>query len=161
MDNWVCYLIMSLDTNSTYIGASNDQPKRLATHNSGKGAKYTKGQTWIPILVIEGFTSKRACLSFEAGWKRLSKKRNNGRLIPIWLQGSDVLKYGTDPKWNRIMDLLYFTHNFTFHDPKFICRPLSKLEYMFPPPLEINIFSELWINDLPWPCFVECYDFDA
>ena len=161
MSAWVCYLIMSLDSNATYIGASNDQPKRLYTHNIGKGAKYTKGQTWVPIIVIEGFEDKCACLSFESGWKRVAKRRNNSRLIALQDNCNITLKYSKDTKFNRIMDLLYFVNAFTYTHPKFICRAHTMQSINDPLELEINIFSELWINDLPWPYFIKCFEFVA
>jgi len=79
-DKWVCYLLYSLESNSTYIGSTNNAEKRLNAHNSGKGAKYTMGETWCPYLIIHGFENKIMCLSFESQWKRLSKRRNNSRM---------------------------------------------------------------------------------
>lgn len=162
MCDWVCYMIISLDSNDTYIGSSNNQPKRLENHNNNnpkikrRGAKRTRGQTWIPVIIITGFHHKNACLSFEAGWKRLSKKRNNERLLFVNLMTNNNLCYTTEPRWNRLMDLLYFVHNFTFLDTKFklnydIRHPVNQIEK-----LSVNIFMENWIADLPWPHFIEC-----
>ncbi len=144
MSYWVCYLIMSLNSNDTYIGSSNNQPKRLANHNNDnpnikrRGAKRTRGQTWVPIIIISGFHDKKACLSFEAGWKRLSRKRNNDRLSMINIINGYDLKYNRDPKWNRIMDLLYFLDNVSLLDTKF------KLNYDFRHP--INLPDKMYIN---------------
>lgn len=156
MSDWVCYMIVSLTSNDTYIGSSNNQPKRLKTHNSGgsAGAKYTRGQTWIPVLIVSGFNNKKECLSFESGWKKLAKKRNNFRLCFVNLMANTNYKYTREPKWNRIMDLLYFIHNFTLLGTKF------KLNYDIrhiinqPDNLTINIFLEDWIEILPWPYFI-------
>jgi len=38
---WYVYLLECSDS-SLYCGITNDLEKRIATHNSGKGAKYTK-----------------------------------------------------------------------------------------------------------------------
>lgn len=152
---WVCYLIASLDSNDTYVGSTNDQPKRLGTHNVGKGAKRTKGQTWIPILVISGFHDKRACLSFEAGWKRLSKSRSNKKLADINQLCDTNLSYGRDTRWNRLMDLLYFLHNTTLLDSKFVMNHDMKLPLNSPEELVMNVFMEDFIADLPWPYFIE------
>jgi predicted GIY-YIG superfamily endonuclease len=151
---------MSLDSNNTYIGSSNDQPKRLNAHNNNnpnikrKGAKRTRGQTWTPIIIISGFHHKNACLSFESGWKRLSKRRNNQRLYFINQMTGLDLSYSADPKWNRIIDLLYFTHNFTFMDTKFMLNYDIKHPVNQPEGLVIKIFMEDWIKDLPWPHFI-------
>ena len=33
----------------TYAGYTKDLKKRILLHNTGKGAKYTRGKKWIPI----------------------------------------------------------------------------------------------------------------
>lgn len=163
MTDWVCYLIMSLDSNDTYIGSSNNQARRLCDHNnrckSRRGAKRTRGQTWAPILFISGFNSKNACLSFEAGWKRLSKRRSNSRLELINCMVDDnlsyTLSYTRDPKWNRLMDLVYFTNNISFINGKFKLNHNFKHPIEAPNDLVINIFTEEWISELPFPYFVD------
>lgn len=160
MCEWLCYLLMSLDSNCTYIGSTNNFVRRLNNHNNNdpsikrKGAKRTRGQTWIPILIVTGFHHKNACLSFESGWKRLSHHRALHSLSSINQMTQHNLSYGSDPKWNRIMDLLYFVHNFTFLDTKFmlnreVCHPINQ-----PEGLVVNIFLENWIMELPWPHFI-------
>jgi putative endonuclease len=155
MSDWVCYLIMSLDTNETYIGSSNNQQKRLENHNKGKGAKRTKGRTWVTIVVVSGFHHKNACLSFEAGWKRLAKKRANTRLIPLNMMTGNSLAYSKDTKWNRIIDLLYFVHNVTLLDTHFCLNYDIRHPVNPPDQLILSIAMEEWICDLPWPFFVE------
>lgn len=155
MSDWVCYMIFSLDSNDTYIGSSNNQEKRLQTHNSGKGAKRTKGQTWTTVLVVSGFAHKNACLSFEAGWKKLAKRRNNNRLFFINLMTDNTFSYTRDTKWNRIMDLLYFMYNFTVQGTKFKLDYNNKFKINTPDQLTINIFLEEWLETLPWPFFVD------
>jgi len=156
MSDWSCYLLTSLDSTATYIGSTNDPQKRLSKHNSGTGAKYTRGKTWIPILIISGFHHKNACLSFEAGWKKLSKNRNQYKLFDISLLDGP-LNYTGDNRWKRIMDLLYFVHNVTLLDTKFrinydIRHPINQ-----PDELTMTIFFEEWITDLPWPYFINFY----
>jgi predicted GIY-YIG superfamily endonuclease len=160
MSDWICYLIMSLDSNDTYVGSSNNQPKRLNDHNNNnpnikrKGAKRTRGQTWVPILIISGFENKNACLSFESGFKRLAFRRNNNRLLLINKMSDQYLLYTKDTKWNRIMDLIYFMHNFTFIGNKFMINYDIRHPVNQPDNLIINVFMETWIKDLPWPYFV-------
>jgi len=157
MSNWVCYLISSLITNQTYIGATNNFEKRLNKHNYGKGAKKTKGQKWIPIVVISGFHHKNACLSFEAGWKRLAKTRSNIKLQPINILSSQNITYiSTDTRWNRIVDLLFFIHNVTLIDTKYKLNHNYIHPLCIPFNLTINIYAEDIISILPWPFFIEC-----
>lgn len=162
MCDWVCYLLMSLNTNQTYIGSTNNFEKRLCNHNNNnpdikrRGAKRTRGQTWVPIVIVSGFHHKNACLSFESGWKRLSKRRSNGRLYFVNIMCDTNFSYTKDARWNRIMDLLYFLHNVTLLDTKFrinydIQHPIHQ-----PENLSIEVLVEDWIKDLPWPYFVCC-----
>ncbi len=53
----------------TYVGWTNDLQKRLAAHNSGKGAKSTRGRTWT-LLYAERCRSRRAAMSREWYLKR-------------------------------------------------------------------------------------------
>lgn len=153
MKNWSCYFIASLDSNSTYIGSTNNPERRIATHNASRGAKYTRGETWIPIIIISGF-NKRSCLSFEAGWKKLSKRRNNQKLTGINQLTGNQYRYTRDTKWNRILDLLYFTHHFTYIAPKFILNHHNRHEVNPPEKLIMLIFLEDAISLLPWPFFI-------
>ena len=45
---YVVYLIITSAKNKTisYVGYTNNIEKRLKLHNSGKGAKFTKGKKW-------------------------------------------------------------------------------------------------------------------
>ena len=162
MCDWVCYLLMSLNTNQTYVGSTNNMEKRLSAHNNNNpdikrvGAKKTRGQTWVPIVIVSGFHHKNACLSFESGFKRLCFRRSNQRLALINEMCGTDLRYTEDTKWNRIMDLLYFMHNVTLLDTKFrinydIQHPVSQ-----PNDMTITILIEEWIATLPWPHFVNC-----
>lgn len=58
---------------SYYTGYTTDVKKRLATHNKGKGAKYTRARLPVKLIYVEGFDSKEAAMSAEALLKR--KKR--------------------------------------------------------------------------------------
>lgn len=146
--DWTCYLLRSLDTNKTYIGATNDLPKRIATHNAGKGAKYTRGQAWIPILHVTGFESKNACLSFESGWKKCHIHRSNKRLSSI--QPIINLSYANKSDHDRIVDLLYFLYHATYIDQHYVLDSKRK-HPLFLTSLCINIFQESQLLSLEWP----------
>ena len=48
----------------TYIGYTNNLIKRINLHNSGKGAKFTRGRKWI-LIYKEKFKSKNEAISRE------------------------------------------------------------------------------------------------
>jgi putative endonuclease len=71
---WFTYILKCFD-GSFYIGATNDLEKRIATHNAGKGARYTKGR--LPVKLVKFFevNSKSEALKLEIKLKKLSKKQ--------------------------------------------------------------------------------------
>lgn len=160
MCDWVCYMIVSLTSNETYIGSSNNQFKRLNAHNNNNkevkrvGAKRTSGRVWIPLLIVSGFDTKIACLSFEAGWKRLVKYRSDKKLQLINLAYDCNLKYTKCPIYNRILDLTWFMNSFTYIYDKFAINYEFKHPIIQPESLTLNLFNDLSIDQLPWPHFV-------
>ena len=48
----------------TYIGYTNNLQKRIKLHNSGKGAKFTRGRKWV-LIYKEKFKSKKEAISRE------------------------------------------------------------------------------------------------
>jgi len=48
----------------TYVGYTNDLKKRIKLHNSGKGAKFTRGRKWI-LIYKEKYKSKKEAISRE------------------------------------------------------------------------------------------------
>ncbi len=59
------YMLKSIEKKSvTYVGYTKDVTKRLSLHNSGKGAKFTRGRKW-KIIYKEFFKSKSKAISRE------------------------------------------------------------------------------------------------
>ena len=59
----------------TYAGYTNDIKKRINLHNSGKGAKFTKGRIW-KLIYYEKYKSKKEAMSREHHMKKNRKFRN-------------------------------------------------------------------------------------
>ena len=75
------YLITSKIKNKTisYVGYTKDVRKRLKLHNSGKGAKFTRGKEW-KIIYIKKYKTKRRAMIEEYKLKKnylLRKKLKN------------------------------------------------------------------------------------
>lgn len=62
--NYYMYVLRCSD-GSFYGGFTTNVFKRLITHNSGKGAKYTRARLPVRLLYFEKFTSKSAALKAE------------------------------------------------------------------------------------------------
>ena len=60
--------------NKTYVGYTNNIKNRLIKHNTGKGAKSTKGHKWI-LIYKKRFKTKNEAMSFEYKLKKNKKKR--------------------------------------------------------------------------------------
>ena len=59
----------------TYAGYTNNLKKRLSLHNSGKGAKFTKGRTW-KIIYYEKHQTKSEAILRECYIKKNREFRN-------------------------------------------------------------------------------------
>ena len=74
------YMLVSIEKKPvSYVGYTNDLKKRIMLHNSGKGAKFTKGRKW-KLIYKEKITSKSKAISREYYIKKnrtLRKKIKN------------------------------------------------------------------------------------
>ena len=70
--SWVCYLLECADQ-TLYCGITNDLTKRLAAHNAGEGAKYTRGRTPLRLLYQEPCADKSSALKRELEIKAMSR----------------------------------------------------------------------------------------
>ncbi len=59
----------------TYVGYTKNIKERLLLHNSGKGAKFTRGRTW-KLIYKESFRSKNKAISREYYIKKNRTLRN-------------------------------------------------------------------------------------
>lgn len=66
------YILRCAD-GSLYTGWTNDPDRRLAVHNAGKGAKYTRSRLPVTRVYCEECTSKEEALRREIQIKSLSR----------------------------------------------------------------------------------------
>ena len=66
------YIVECAD-GSLYCGWTNDLEKRIADHNAGKGAKYTKPRLPVRLVYSESFETKEEAMSREWHIKQLSR----------------------------------------------------------------------------------------
>ncbi len=70
------YMLKSKGTNSvTYVGYTKNIKDRIMLHNTGKGAKFTRGRKW-KLIYKEYFKSKNKAISREYYIKRNRTLRN-------------------------------------------------------------------------------------
>lgn len=71
--SWTLYILRCAD-DTLYTGITNDLEKRLAQHQSGKGAKYVRGRTPVRLAYQEQHLTKSAALKKELYIKSLSRE---------------------------------------------------------------------------------------
>ena len=71
------YLIVTKRKNKlfSYVGYSNNVSKRIKLHNSGKGAKFTKGRNW-ELAYYKRYKKKSEAMSEEFKLKKNRVLRN-------------------------------------------------------------------------------------
>lgn len=75
MAKWHVYIVACRD-GSLYVGISTDVARRVETHNSGKGAAYTRSRLPVTLVYSEKMKSESGARKREAEikkWKRADK----------------------------------------------------------------------------------------
>ena len=71
---WYVYILRCGD-GTLYCGSTDDVQRRLATHQAGKGAKYTRGRGPLELVYSEECENCSAALKREAAIKRLNRQQ--------------------------------------------------------------------------------------
>ena len=77
--SWYVYMLRCRD-GSLYTGFTDDPERRLAVHNSGKGAKYTRSRLPVTLVYREVCADKSEALRWEYAIKRLKKAQKEALL---------------------------------------------------------------------------------
>ena len=70
MQYWV-YMVRCAD-DTLYTGITDNLERRIKTHNSGKGAKYTRGRRPVVLVYQEACADKPEALRRELAIKQMS-----------------------------------------------------------------------------------------
>lgn len=76
---WHLYVLLCKD-GTFYCGITNDLTLRLARHNAGKGARYTRGRGPLTLLRSWPQKNKSAALRAEFSFKKLSRPAKEAHL---------------------------------------------------------------------------------
>jgi predicted GIY-YIG superfamily endonuclease len=114
---YICYIIVSHNSNKTYVGITNNFEKRLRQHNGELvgGAKYTHdGRPWRLAAMIKGFQEHKQVLQFEWALKYETKSINKYRyektiygttkkiISPLYRRGLALMKLIKKDKWTSL-----------------------------------------------------------
>jgi putative endonuclease len=72
MTGWIVYILKCAD-NTLYTGITTDLTARVALHESGAGAKYTRGRGPFEVFYQEYYSDRGDATRREAQIKRLSR----------------------------------------------------------------------------------------
>lgn len=75
---WTVYVVRCAD-DTLYCGITNDLAGRLAAHEAGKGAKYTRGRGPLEVVFTRRTRSKSRALRLEHAIKSLPREEKLAR----------------------------------------------------------------------------------
>jgi putative endonuclease len=67
------YVVRCAD-DTLYTGYTTDVQRRVAEHDAGEGAKYTRGRTPVELVHVEGHETRSAALQREHELKALDRE---------------------------------------------------------------------------------------
>ncbi len=71
---WFVYLVECRD-GTLYTGVARDIERRIAEHNAGRGARYTRGRAPVVVVAASRAMEKRAAYRLEWAVKQLPRRR--------------------------------------------------------------------------------------
>lgn len=69
------FYVLECKDGSYYAGYTNDLVKRIAVHNEGKGAKYTRAKRPVTCIYNEFHETKQEAMQAEYAFKQLTRKQ--------------------------------------------------------------------------------------
>lgn len=72
--------VLECGDGSLYTGYTTDPERRVAEHEAGDGAAYTRGRTPVELVHLETFDSRSAAMAREYEIKQFSRARKE-RLV--------------------------------------------------------------------------------
>ena len=67
------YIVRCKD-DTLYCGWTNNLEKRIASHNAGTGAKYTRNRIPVELVYYESFDTKEEAMSREYAIKQMTRR---------------------------------------------------------------------------------------
>lgn len=83
-----CYIVECAD-GTYYTGWAVDPEKRVAVHNKGRGARYTRMRGPVKLVYVEELPDRKSAMKREIAIKKLTRDRK-GKLISEAGHGYEV-----------------------------------------------------------------------
>jgi putative endonuclease len=72
--SWHCYILRCAD-DTLYCGITNDLSKRIAAHNEGTAAKYTRTRGPVAVVYVEDCADRSSASKREMAIKKLKREQ--------------------------------------------------------------------------------------
>ncbi|MCT6926049.1 MULTISPECIES: GIY-YIG nuclease family protein [Bacillales] len=69
------FYVLQCGDGSLYAGYTNHLERRVAVHNAGKGAKYTRARLPVICIYFEEYATKREAMQQEYAFKQLTREK--------------------------------------------------------------------------------------
>ncbi len=89
MKPWYLYIVLCSDA-SLYTGITTNIKRRIRAHNTGRGAKYTKGRGPVELVHMRMFSNRSDASKAESKVKKLSRKKKIELIKTIAMPGELV-----------------------------------------------------------------------
>jgi putative endonuclease len=88
---WLLYVLRCRD-GSYYCGITNDMDRRLAQHNAGTGARYTRGRGPVELLRTWRHPDRSSASKAEFAFKALTRSEKEARIAVAEPRGRRRMK---------------------------------------------------------------------
>ena len=113
MKPWYLYIVMCIDS-TLYTGITTDIKRRIKAHNSGVGAKYTRGRGPVRLVHLRQYKNRSEASKAEARFKKLRRTKKL-QIIDNFALPGDIVELtirhtGKKPRYAmvvRIRDYVY------------------------------------------------------
>jgi putative endonuclease len=75
-----CYIVECAD-GTYYTGWTTDPTRRVATHNKGRGAKYTKTRLPVKLVYVEELPDRKSAMRREIAIKKLGRAGKKNLIV--------------------------------------------------------------------------------
>ena len=113
MKPWYLYIVECRD-GTFYTGITTDIKKRIDAHNSGRGAKYTRGRGPVKLMHLRRYMDRSAASKAEYKIKKLKRGKKIRIINEFALPGEIVIASGRSTIKKSLYALVVSVRDYSF-----------------------------------------------
>ena len=113
MKPWYLYIVECRD-GTFYTGITTDIKKRIDAHNSGHGAKYTRGRGPVKLMHLRRYVDRSAASKAEHKIKKLKRGKKIRMINEFALPGEIVIASGRSTIKKSLYALVVSVRDYSF-----------------------------------------------